>query len=173
METKKQHGKRTIQFSAIRPLELWKKLGLEQLSEPSTVQEPTRPTRFDSEESKRAYEVFIRDFASETTALQDPTLISSEKGSIFIWSLLKEESEHCPKPKLSSKKILFKDNLFKRICRKTKDCCGSSKFSDRDFEDIVLYLENKWLIAHLSGEIRTTQHFRDLFHEKYNAWLVF
>ena len=171
METKQQkrHGAE-IQLSAIHPLELWKKLGLEQMQESFPLQEPTR---FDSEESKRAYEAFMSDLTREKTTLNDPTLISSEKGSVFIWSLLKEESKRCPKPKLSSKKLLFTDNLFKRICRKTKDCRLNSNFSQKDFEDIILYLEKKRLVYTLGGAIRTTQHFAKLFHEKYNAWLVF
>jgi hypothetical protein len=167
--TKKQHGVE-IQFSAINPLELWKKLGLEQLPESFTVQEPTE---FDDEESRRAYEAFRNDFSGEKKTSRDFISIVADKGSIFIWSLLKEESRRSPMPKLSSKKFLFKDNLYKRICKKVKEVRSNFDFSERDFEDIILYLENKKLILTSLDGIRMTQHFATLFHKKYNAWLVF
>ena len=174
METKRQkkHGAE-IKLSEIEPLELWEKLGLEQLPlEPFPLQEPTS---FADDESKKAYEVFKNDLTSEKSVPNDLTIISSEKGSIFIWSLLKEESNRCPKPKLSSKKLLFKDVLFKRICEKTKEkkCRLSSDFSKKDFEDIILYLERKRLVYTLGDVIRTTQHFTKLLHQRYDAWLVF
>jgi hypothetical protein len=76
-------------------------------------------------------------------------------------------------PKLSSKKFLFKDRLFERICKKTKQLRPNDKFSEKDFEDIILYLENKRLVLTSIDGIRMTQHFTRLFHEKYGAWLVF
>jgi len=130
------------------------------------------PSYFEDDESRMAYEAFKKDFCLEKTPQQDLEIIPSDKGGVFIWSLLKEESKHCPKEKVSSKKLLFMDNLLRTIRMKAKACYGSSNFSERDFEDIVLYLEKKKLIAYRDGEIRTTQHFMDLFHEKYNAWLV-
>ena len=170
METKQQnrHGVE-IQFSTINPLELWKKLGLEQLSEPMLQD----PTEFEDDEAKRAYEAFKTDFGKERKTSRDLITIVAEKGSVFIWSLLKEESKRSPMPKLSSKKFLFKDNLFKRICKKVKEFGLSSNFSEKDFEDVILYLENKKLVLTSVDGIRTTQHFAELFHRRYNAWLVF
>ena len=173
METKngKEHGVE-IRFSDIEPLELWEKLGLEQPPlESFPLQEPTN---FVDDESKKAYEVFRNDLISEKSVPNDLALISSDKGSIFLWSLLKEESNRCPKPKLSSKKLLFKDVLFKRICEKAKrkKCRLSSDFSKKDFEDIILYLEKKRLVYTLGDVIRTTQHLTNLLHQRY-AWIVF
>lgn len=167
--TKRQHGVE-IQFSSINPLELWKKLGLEQLQEGFALQEPTE---FADEESKRAYEAFRSDLTGEKSSSSGLTLIPSDKGSVFIWSLLKEESRRSPMPKLSSKKFLFKDNLFKRICKKAKEYGTNFTFSEKDFEDIVLYLESKRLVLTSIDGIRATQHFAKLFHDSYNAWLVF
>jgi hypothetical protein len=171
METKQQQNRHgvEIQFSTINPLELWKKLGLEQLSEPMLQD----PTEFEDDEAKRAYEAFKLDFSGERKVSQDLITIVAEKGSIFIWSLLKEESRHSPMPKLSSKKFLFKDTLLKRICKKVKELDSNSDFSERDFEDIILYLENRRLVLTSMDGIRTTQHFAELFHKSYNAWLVF
>ena len=171
METKttKRHGVE-IQFSSIDPLELWKKLGLEQLQEGYDLQDPTE---FADEESKRAYEAFRSDFNGEKSPSSELTIISSDKGSVFIWSLLKEESRRSPMPKLSSKKFLFKDNLFKRICKKVKEYGADFTFSKKDFEDIVLYLEDRRLVLTSTDGIRATQHFAKLFHESYDAWLVF
>jgi hypothetical protein len=172
METKKQQKKQhgvEIQFSSISPLELWKKLELEQLPELFAVQ---NPTEFEDEESKRAFEAFSSDFIREELAHQEP-IISSEKGSIFIWALLKEESKKSPLSKLSSKKILFKDNLFKRICGKIKAHYPKINFSKRDFEDVILYLEGRRLVLTSSDGIRITQYFAPLFHDSYKAWLVF
>ena len=173
METKNKktttkHGAE-IQFSSINPLEPWKKLGLEELAEP-TLQDPTD---FEDDEAKRAYEAFKSDFTGEKKPARDLIAIESEKGSIFIWSLLKEESKRSPMPKLSSKKFLFKDNLFKRICKKTKEIRPNLEFSEKDFEDIILYLEKKKLVMTSIDGIRLTQHFAKLFHEKYKRWLVF
>jgi hypothetical protein len=172
MKTKQQENHRVeIQFSAIDPLELWRKLGLEQLSfDPMNLQ---NPTEFEDDEEKRAYEAFRSDFCGENLPQQDLVLIPVDKGSIFIWSLLKEESKRSPMPKLSSKKFLFEDNLFKRICKKTKESSLNFKFSEKDFEDIILYLENKKLVTTSVDGIRMTQHFATLFHKMYNAWLVF
>ena len=166
---KKQHGVE-IQFSSINPLELWKRLGLEQVQDGFTLQEPTE---FVDDESRRAYEAFRMDLIGEKSSSNELTLISSTKGSVFIWSLLKEESRRSPMPKLSSKKFLFKDNLFKRICKKVKECGTGLTFSEKDFEDIVLYLESKRLVLTSIDGIRATQHFAKLFHDSYNAWLVF
>ena len=174
METKQQkkHGAE-IKLSDIAPLELWKKLGLEQLPlESFPLQEPTS---FADDESKKAYEAFRNDLTNEKSVPNDLTIISSDKGGIFLWSLLKEEKKRCPKPKLSSKKLLFKDVLFERICERTKEkkCRLSSDFSKKDFEDIILYLEKKRLVYTLGDVIRTTQHLTKLFHQSYNgAWLV-
>ena len=174
METKQQkrHGAE-IQLSAIHPLELWKKLGLEQLPlESFPLQEPTS---FADDESQKAYEAFRNDLTSEKSVPNDLTLISSDKGSIFLWSLLKVEKTRCPKLKVSSKKLFFKDVLFKRICEKAKEkkCRLSSDFSQKDFEDIILYLEKKRLVSTLGDVIRTTQHLTELLHQKYDdAWLV-
>jgi len=167
-ETTKQHGME-IHFSSINPLELWRKLGLEQSSE-STWQDPTD---FESDEEKRAYEAFKNDFSGEKIASRDFITIVADKGSIFIWSLLKEESRRSPMPKLSSKKFLFKDNLLKRICKKMKEIHPDVEFSKEDFEDVIIYLENKKLILTSIDGIRMTQHFAKLFHDSYNAWLVF
>lgn len=166
--TKKQHGVE-IQFSTINPLELWKNLGLEQLSEPMLQD----PTDFEDDEARRAYEAFKNDFNGEKKASRDLITIVSDKGSIFIWSLLKEVSKRSPMPKLSSKKFLFKDNLFKRICKKMEECRAGITFSEKDFEDIILYLESRRLVLTSTDGIRATQHFAELFHRSYNAWLVF
>ncbi len=165
----KKHGAE-IKLSAIKPLEMWTKLGLEQAREESILQEPTK---FVNEESKMAYEAFKRDSKGENQVREEAVIISSEKGSIFIWSLLKAESKRAPKSKLSSKKLLFKDKLFDRICEKMRTCCKNSTFSLKDFEDIILYLERKRLVYTLEDGIRSTQHFTDLIHKKYGAWLVF
>lgn len=173
METErlKEHGAE-IKLSAIKPVELWKKLGLEQLLEPFSLQEPTK---FADEESKKAYEAFISDFLGEKSISNDLTPISSEKGGVFIWSLLNEQSKRCPKSKLSSKKLFFTDKLFESICKKTKEkgCRLNSNFSKRDFEDIILYLERKRLVYTLGDAVRITKHLTELLHKKYGAWLVF
>lgn len=171
MKTKQQnkHGVE-IYFSAINPLELWKNLRLEQPVDAFATQEPEK---FESEEEKEAYEAFRNDLKGEKNDYQELAIIPCEKGSLFIWSLLKEESRRSPRPKLSSKKFLFKDDLFKRICKKTKECCSNLDFSEKDFEDIALYLENKKLVLTSIDGIRTTQHFAKRFHECYNAWLNF
>ena len=158
-----------IPFSSINPLELWKNLGLEQLPEPMLQ----GPTDFENDEAKRAYEAFKIDFGRETKASRDLITIVSDKGSIFIWALLKEVSKRSPMSKLSSKKFLFKDSLLKRICKKVEECGSNFTFSEKDFEDIILYLESRRLVLTSTDGIRTTQHFTKLFHEKYNAWLVF
>jgi hypothetical protein len=171
METKNKkttkHGVE-IQFSTINPLEMWKKLGLEQQVDSNVLD----PQEFDDDESKRAYEVFKKDFSGEELLGQGFATIPSEKGSIFIWALLKAESKRAPNPKLSSKKFLFKDKLFKGICKKAENCKGIV-FSEKDFEDVILYLEAKRLIKTSVDGIRTTQHFADLFNKYYDAWLVF
>ena len=62
----KQKGEKSdrveIQFSDISPLELWKKLRLEQSLEPIGMEDPEE---FDDEESKRAYEAFRVDLNGE------------------------------------------------------------------------------------------------------------
>ena len=172
METTKQqqnrHGEE-IQFSAINPLESWKKMGLQQLVEPTLLD----PTDFKSDESKRAYEAFKKDFLGEKKVSRDLISIDPNKGSIFIWSLLKEISERSPRPKLSSKKYLFKDDLFKRICEKVNELLPNVEFSKKDFENITIYLENKNLVATSDDGIRATQHFASWFHVRYERWLVF
>jgi hypothetical protein len=171
METKQQqnrHGE-VIYFSTINPLESWKKMGLQQLVEPILLD----PTDFKNDESKRAYEAFKKDFLGEKKVSRDLISIDSDKGSIFIWSLLKEISERSPRPKLSSKKFLFKDDLFKRICEKVNELLPNLEFSKKDFEDIMIYLENKNLVTTSSDGIRTTQHFASWFHVRYEKWLVF
>ena len=170
METKqqKQHGEE-IYFSTINPLESWKKMGLQQLAEPTLLD----PTDFKNEEDKRAYEAFKKDFLGEKKVSRDPISIDPNKGSIFIWSLLKEISKRSPRPKLSSKKILFKDDLFKRICKKVDELLPDVEFSKKDFEDIIIYLENKNLITTSPDVIRATQHFASWFHVRYEKWLVF
>ena len=167
MKTKelKKHGVE-IRFSTIDPLELWNKLGLEQKIDSNLMD----PQEFESEEEKMAYEIFKNDFRGENQIGQG-VVISSEKGSIFIWSLLKAESKRAPNSKLSSKKFLFKDKLFGGICKKAN--CKGIDFSEKDFEDVVLYLEGKRLVKTSVDGIRMTKHFTDLFHEKYRAWLVF
>ncbi|MBR4633790.1 hypothetical protein IKO50_02240 [bacterium] len=167
METKekKEHGAE-IKFSAINPLELWNRLGLGQ----SVDSDVMDPQEFENEEARLAYEAFRSDFGVENRAGQG-LVIPSEKGSIFIWSLLKAESKRAPNSKLSSKKFLFKDKLFGGICKKAN--CKGIDFSEKDFEDVVLYLEGKRLVKTSVDGIRMTKHFTDLFHEKYRAWLVF
>lgn len=168
-QTKKQQHGVEIQFSAIDPLELWDKLNLRQSLEIDTDD----PEKFADEESKKAYEAFKSDLKGEVLAQQELILIPSDKGSLFVWSLLKEESRHSPMPKLSSKKFLFKDSVFKRICRKVKNSYPNIDFSEKDFEDVILYLEGKKLVLTSIDGVRTTQHFAKLFHDCYNAWLVF
>lgn len=171
METKKQqnrHGEE-IYFSTINPLESWKKMGLQQLVEPTLHD----PKNFENDEAKRAYETFKKDFLGEKKASRDFISIDPNKGSIFIWSLLKEISERSPRPKLSSKKFLFKDDLFKRICKKVNELLSDVEFSKKDFEDITIYLENKNLVATSDDGIRATQHFASRFHVRYEKWLVF
>ena len=166
--TKKQHGEE-IYFSTINPLEPWKKMGLQQLAEP-TLQDPTD---FENDEAKRAYEAFKNDFRGEKNASRDLITIDPNKGSIFIWSLLKEISKRSPKPKLSSKKFLFKDDLFKRICKKVNELLPDVEFSKKDFDDITIYLENRNLVTTSVDGIRATQHFARRFHVQYEKWLVF
>ena len=172
METTKQqqnrHGEE-IHFSAINPLEPWKKMGLEQLAEP-TLQDPTD---FENDEAKMAYEAFKNDFREEKKISRDLISIDPNKGSIFIWSLLKEISKRSPRPKLSSKKFLFKDDLFKRICKKVNELLPDVEFSKKDFEDITIYLENRNLVTTSVDGIRATQHFARRFHVQYEKWLVF
>ena len=167
---KKRHG-REIKFSSIKPLELWKRLELEQPSSESSILQD--PISFEDDESRMAYEAFKKDFCMEGVPSQDLMVIPAEKGSIFVWALLKEISERCPKGKLSSKKLLFTDVLLDRIRRKTKGCCRNADFSEKDFEDIILYLEKKKLVHALGGAIRMTQHLTGLLHNSYHAWLGF
>ena len=168
-KTKKQHGVE-IQFSEIDPLELWRSLRLEQ---PQESFEMEGPEKFDDEEAMRAYEAFRSDLDGEPLTQQEIILIPSDKGSLFIWSLLKAESKRSPMPKLSSKKFLFKDKLFKMIYKKIRESYPNIDFSEKDFEDIILYLEGRKLVRTSIDGIRTTQHFSQVFHESYNAWLVF
>lgn len=168
-KTKKQHGLE-IEFSSINPLELWRKLNLEQLQEGYDLQDPTE---FADEESKRAYEAFRNDLIGEKSSSSELTLISSDKGGLFIWSLLESESMRSPKSKVSSKKFLFKDKLLDRIRKKINKSYPNIEFTEKDFEDIVLYLEGKKLVRTSIDGIRTTQHFARLFHDCYNAWLIF
>jgi hypothetical protein len=170
METKQQkkqqekHGAE-IKLSAINPLKMWTKLGLGQDIDSNVMD----PQGFDDEESKMAYEAFKNDFRGENQIGQG-IVISSKKGSIFIWSLLKACSKRSPTSKLSSKKILFKDKLFINFCKRMGELKRIT-FNEKDFEDISIYLENKNLIERFPDAVRFTQHFTDLFHEKYNAWL--
>ena len=168
MKTKelKKHGVE-IRFSTIDPLELWNKLGLEQKIDSNLMD----PQEFESEEEKMAYEIFKNDFRGENQIGQG-VVISSEKGSIFIWSLLKAESKRAPNQKLSSKKFLFKDKLFVNFCKRIGELKRIT-FTEKDFEDISIYLENKNLVERCPDSIRFTHHFTDLIHKKYGAWLVF
>lgn len=164
----KKHGAE-IKLSAIDPLKMWKELGLEQEQEESILQEPTE---FVSVESKMAYEAFKSDYKGENQVRQEAVVISPKKGGIFIWSLLKAQPEREPVTKLSSKKFLFKDKLFVNFCKRIGELKRIT-FTEKDFEDISIYLENKNLVERCPDSIRFTHHFTDLIHKKYGAWLVF
>ena len=168
METKgKLEDRVEIQFSTINPLELWKRLGLFQKPEPVGIDDPEM---FDDEESRRAYEAFKSDLKGENLASPDLVMISSEKGSLFIWALLKEESKRSQK--LSSTNHLFKDDVLRSMRAKGKKMTPKVGFDELDFDDITNYLEEKRLVRTSRDGIRITQNFTKLFHECYNAWLV-
>ena len=49
----------------------------------------------------------------------------------------------------------------------------NKEFSKKDFEDIIIYLENRNLVTTSVDGIRATQHFARRFHVQYQKWLVF
>lgn len=153
-----------IQFMNLNPLELWGRLGLQQFPEPISMEDP----EFDDDEEKRAYETFKRDLEGEMPSSQN-LIISSDKGSVFIWSLLKEESRRSDQ--LSSINHLFRDDVFNCIDCKCKQM--EIEFDEEDFDEIIRYLETMRLIQTSRDGIRITQHFHSLFHECYEGWLVF
>lgn len=172
MKKTKERPEAEIKFSSLSPLELWEKLGLTQ---PSVEKESTNifpPPPFWDDESKKAFEAFCKDCDTESREEEPETIqISNDKGSLFIWGLLKEESKRKSK-KLSSANYLSKDNVLKTIIQESRR--NNITFEEGDFDVISEYLKEKHLVATSNYEIRITRgYFADLFHEKYGAWLVF
>ena len=162
-----------VAFSSLSSLELWEKLGLAQ---PRVEKKSTggifSPPPFQDGESRAAFEAFLED-CDMMIQEEEPELIqiSNEKGSLFIWGLLKEESKRKSK-KLSSLNHLFKDKVLKTIIQESRR--QNVTFEDEDFDVISQYLQEKHLVATSEDGIRITRcYFADLFHEKYGARLVF
>lgn len=169
MKTKKEKPKKEILFSTVNPLELWGKLKLEQEAE--SVDIINQPS-FENEEAETAYQAFMEDFSEvQSQETEKSTIISPSKGSLFIWGLLKEESKRSKR--LSSVNHLFKDDVFRCICRKSRRITPKVDFDEMDFDEISKYLEEKKLIRTAKQAVRITQEFAKLFHECYGAWLVF
>ncbi|MBQ5944837.1 hypothetical protein IJL65_00025 [bacterium] len=162
-----------IEFNSLSPLELWEKLGLTQPRvEKKSTGEIFLPPSFQDEESKMAFEAFRKDCDMIQEEEPETIHISSEKGSLFIWALLKEESKRSKKSKkLSSVNHLFKEDVFQSIIRKGR--CTKVDFDEMNFDEISDYLEERHLIKTSTAAIRITRNFATLFHEKYGAWLVF
>lgn len=160
-----------INFNSLSPLELWEKLGLAQPSgeKKSTGDFFSPPSSFQDEESRMAFEAFLSDCDMVPEEEQEAVPISKEKGSLFIWALLEEESKRSEK--LSSVNHLFKDDVFKSAIQKGKSI--EVDFDEEDFDEISSYLEEKHLIRTATEAIRITRYFTALFHKKYGAWLVF
>ena len=160
-----------VKFSSLSSLELWEKLGLAQPRvEKKSTGEFFSPPPFQDEENRAAFEAFLQDCDIAIQEEEPETIqISNEKGSIFIWSLLKEQSKRKSK-KLSSVHHLFKDKVFETISRES----GRKKitFYEEDFDVISNYLEEKDLVKTSKDGIRISRDFEKLFHEKY-GWLVF
>ena len=173
-EVKGHHGAE-IQFSSISPLELWDRLGLAQPRVETEQDEVFDPlfSQFLDEESMAAYAAFKEDcLTSEDFETENVVLISSEKGSLFLWALLHENGKRSKKEKkLSSINHIFKDDMLATIRRKGKKIRVS--FDEEDFDTIASFLQNKSLVRTSENGIRVTQKFAKLFHERYNAWLVF
>lgn len=160
-----------IKFSSLSSLELWERLGLSQPRvEKKSTGEIFSPPRFRDEESKMAFEVFRQDCdISQEEEQEDAVQISEDKGGLFIWALLKEESKRSKK--LSSVNHLFKNDVLKTMSRKGVRI--GVEFEEADLDEICHYLEQKGLIKTSKDAIRITRKFASLFHEKYGAWLVF
>ena len=145
---------------------------------------------FENEDEKKAYEGFLEDFSITQTKGKENSegdceasmkissgiqpqkvetpIISSQKGSLFIWALLKQEAE---RSKLFSVNHVFKDNIFK--CMRDEGVSMNVEFDEMDFDEIASFLERKKLIRTARQAVRITQQFTKLFHESYGAWLVF
>lgn len=168
---KNQQPLAEVKFSSLSSLELWEKLGLAQPRvEKKSTGEIFSPPPFQDEESRLAFEAFRQDCDIETQEEEPGTIqISNEKGSIFIWSLLKEQSKRKSK-KLSSVHHLFKDKVFETISRES----GRKKvtFYEEDFDVISNYLEEKHLVKTSTAGIRITRGLEKLLHEKY-GWIEF
>ena len=166
---KKEKPKAEVSFSELNPLELWGKLRLEQDVE--SVDVISQPS-FESEEAEEAYKAFMEDSQSaQVQETEKSKIIPSSKGSLFIWALLKEESKRSKR--LSSVNHLFKDDVFKCICHKSRHTNPKVEFDEQDFDEIASFLERKKLIRTARQAVRITQEFAKLFHESYGAWLVF
>lgn len=162
-----------IKFSSISPLELWENLGLAQ---PSRKKEQKMEEIFSldslDQESRMAFEAFRQDCPLEEEEMEERFTIKSEKGSLFIWALLKQCSNRSKThKKLSSICHLFKDDVFataRYVGRKYK-----ISFEEKDFDEISKFLVNKDLVRTSKDGIRITRKVASLFHQKYHAWLVF
>ena len=168
METKESQMAE-IQFSAIDPLELWTRLGLQQ---PKLIKEDSDFPEFENEEEKNAYLAFEKDLADDLKDESETvTEIEACKGSLFIWAVLKQESKRSKR--LSSTNHLFKDDIFRCICSKSRKVSPEMEFDETDFDEISKYLEDKRLVRTSRDGIRITRDFEKLFHSSYEAWLVF
>ena len=169
MNVKPNQPRDEITFSSLSPLEIWEKLGLAQPSvEKKSTGEMFLPS-FQDEECRMAFEAFRQDCGMGQEEVQETIQISNEKGSLFIWALLKEESKRSKK--LSSVNHLFKDDVFRTVSQKSKRT--KVDFDEMDFDEISKYLEDRHLVKTSTAAIRITRNFASLFHEKYGAWLVF
>lgn len=173
METKvKNHGAE-IRFSSISPTELWDRLGLAQ---PSDKKEPIEVFSLDSmdPEDKKIFEAFRKDCPCPMDVADEATevIIPSNKGSLFVWALLKQCSNRSKtNKKLSSVNHLFKDDVA-RTARYAGKKLGVA-IDELDFDRICCYLQQKHLVETSQDGIRITRQLASLFHEKYEAWLVF
>ncbi len=177
----KKHGTE-IKFSDIDPLELSGKLGLTQISVSNVPTDVTfTPSQMfgedliSDEESIEAFEAFKSDYASMINSFEGENSvseisISSDKISLFLWSLLKEIGKRSNK-KLSSVTYIFKDKMMETLKKKCKRL--NVLFEDADFDTIVSFLQEKHLIRTSGEGIRITRKFAQLFHECYGAWLSF
>lgn len=180
METK-EHGTE-IKFFDIDPLGLSRRLGLTQISMSNNSNDAMTLTPsqmfgedlISDEESIEAFEAFRSDYSSMASFEGEPSVsensISSDKISLFLWSLLKEIGKRSNK-KLSSITYIFKDKMMETLKKKCKRL--NILFEDADFDAIVSFLQEKCLVRTSEEGIRITRKFTQLFHESYGAWLSF
>lgn len=166
-----------IRLNSISPLELWEGLGLAQPREEKGLSSDVFSADFLDDESREAFKAFREDCPFDGDFEQEigyygsnSDIIPSDKGGLFVWSLLNEYSKR-REQKLSSLNNVFKDELSESI-NEIAEKFGVS-FEDDDFDQVCRFLAKKELIRTSRDSVRITRRLSALFHEKYKAWLVF